>query len=70
MNQSYIRLFFRILIREREMTFTKELQIIRSDKKEGNFDTFVKKDFFFSKVKLSCTCATLTRIQQKKIGAC
>lgn len=52
------------------MTFTKELQIIRSDKKEGNFDTFVKKDFFFSKVKLSCTCATLTRIQQKKIGAC
>lgn len=28
------------------MTFTKELQIIRSDKKEGNFDTFRKKNPF------------------------
>lgn len=36
----YKIILFRILIREREMTFTKELQIIRSDKKEGNFNTF------------------------------
>lgn len=26
------------------MTFTKKLQIIKSDKKEGNFDTFRKKE--------------------------
>lgn len=51
------------------MTFTKKLQIIKSDKKEGNFDTFRKKEnpFLQSKTILHL-CYIDQNPAKKKLG--